>query len=116
MSWVTNTIVLPSVAHGMEDVEALLLKRGVPNREHLVDQQDLGIDLDRHRESEPDLHAGRVVLQLELAELLELGEFDHAVVALARLLRRESHHDAVQDHVVAGGQLHVEADAQLDQR
>ena len=107
---------LARVAHRVEDVEALLLERGVADREHLVDQQDVGIDLDRHREREPDMHPRGVVLQLEVLELLELGELDHAVVALARLARRQAHHDPVHDDVVAGRQIQVEADAELDER
>ena len=43
MSWVTSTIVLPLVAHLVEDVDALLLEGGVADREHLVDQQDVGV-------------------------------------------------------------------------
>ena len=69
MSWVTNTIVRLLVAHAIEDVEALLLEGGVADGEHLVDEQDVGVDLDRHREGEPDVHARGVVLELELLEL-----------------------------------------------
>ena len=76
---------LALVAHAVELVEALLLEGGVADGEHLVDQQDVGVHLDRHREREPDLHAGRVVLELEVDELLELGELDDLVEALARL-------------------------------
>ena len=78
MSWVTNTIVLPAVAHLVEHVEALLLEGRVADGQHLVDQQDVRVDLDRHRERQPDVHAGGVVLELEVLELLELGELDHA--------------------------------------
>ena len=45
------------LAQAVEDVEALLLKGGVADGEHLVDQQDVGVDLDRHREREPHVHA-----------------------------------------------------------
>ncbi len=34
------------VAHPVEDVEALLLEGGVADGEDLVDQKDLGVDLD----------------------------------------------------------------------
>ena len=116
MSWVTNTIVRPFVAHAVEDVEALLLEGGVADREHLVDQQDVGVDLDRHREGQAHVHARGVVLELEVLELLELGELDHALVAGARLARGEPEHDPVQRDVVAGGEVRVEADAELDER
>ena len=89
----------------LELVEALLLEARVADREHLVDQQDLGVDLDRDREREPHRHARGVVLQPHVEELLELGEGDDAVEALARLLAREAEHDRVDHHVVARGQV-----------
>ena len=59
-----------------ELLEALLLEGGVADGEHLVDQQDLGVDLDRGREREPHEHPRGVVLQAQVEELLELGEGD----------------------------------------
>ena len=100
----------------LELLEALVLERGVADREHLVDEQDVGVDLDRDREAEPHAHARRVVLELEVEELLELGEGDDLVEALARLLAREPEHDRVDEHVLARRQLGVEADAELDER
>ena len=85
MSWVTNRIVRPASSQPRELVEALLLERRVADRQHLVDQQDVGVDLDRDREREPDVHARGVVLELEVDELLELGERDDVVEPLPRL-------------------------------
>ncbi len=116
MSWVTNTIVLPSSRMRLKDVEALLLERGVADGEDLVDQQDVGVDLDRDRERQADVHPRGVVLELQVLELAQLGEVDHAVVALASLARGEAHHDPVHDHVVARREIGVEADAELDER
>ena len=90
-------------------------ERGVADGEHLVDEQDVGVDLDRDREGEADVHARGVVLELELLELAQFGEVDHLVVARARLARREAHHDPVEHDVVARGQILVEADAELDE-
>ena len=67
----------------VQDVVALLLERGIAHGEHLVDEQEVRVDVDHHREREPDLHARRVVLQLEVLELVQLGEVDDRVVALA---------------------------------
>src|SRR6185503_13138770 len=55
-------------------------------------------------------------LELEVGELLELGERDDVVDAPARLARREPEHDAVEDDVVGGGEVGVEPDAELDER
>ena len=57
MSWVTKMIVLPGVLQPLELLEALLLERGVADGEHLVDQQHVGVDLDRDGEAEPHAHA-----------------------------------------------------------
>ena len=43
ISWVTRTIVLPLGFHLVEGVGALLLEGGVADRQHLVDQQDVGV-------------------------------------------------------------------------
>ena len=99
-----------------ELVEALLLKGGVPDREHLVDQDDLGLDLDRDREGEPYLHARGVVLELQIHELLELREGHDLVEAPLGLLARQAEHDRVDDHVVARRELRVEPHAELDER
>ena len=79
MSCVTSSTVRPSSAQARELVVALLLEGGVADGEHLVDQQDVGVHLDHHREREPHEHAGRVVLQAQVGELLELGELEHRV-------------------------------------
>jgi len=99
----------------VEDVGALLLEGGVADCQHLVDQEDVGIGLDHHREAEPHEHPGGVILQLQVDEVVQFGEVDHGVEPARRLLPREAHHHPVQLHVLARGQLHVEADAELDE-
>ena len=59
-----------------ERVEALLLEAGVADREHLVDEIQVGLRLDHRGEAEPHLHAGGVVLQLQVDEPLQLRELD----------------------------------------
>ena len=102
--------------HLAEDVRALLLEGRVADGQHLVDQQDVGVRLDHHREGEPHQHPRRVVLQLQVDELLELGEVEHGVEPRRGLAPGEAHHHPVERHVLAGGQLGVEADAELDER
>ena len=104
------------LAQACELVEALLLERGVPDGEHLVDQQDVGVDLDGGGECEPNVHPRRVVLQLEIDELLELGERQDVVETLCRLLAGKPEHDRVDDHVVPSGEIRIESDAELDER
>ena len=104
------------LADALELVEALLLEGRVADREHLVDQQDLGVDLDHHREREPHEHARRVVLELQVDEVVQLGEVDDAVEAAQRVALGEAEHRRVDHHVVAGGEIGVEADPELDER
>ena len=69
----------------LELAEALLLEGGIADGEHLVHQQDVGLDLHRDRERQPHRHPRRVVAQVEVHELLELGERDDLVEALPGL-------------------------------
>ena len=115
MSWVTNTIVRPSSRIRLNTSKHFCCERGVADGENLVDQQDVRVDLNRHREREPDVHAGGVVLELELLELAQFGEVDDRVIARAGLARGEAHHDPVEHDVVARGEILVEADAELDE-
>jgi hypothetical protein len=103
------------VAFLVEDVHTFLGEGGVADGEHFVDQHDVGVCLDHDGEGEPDQHPGGVVLELELDELVEAGEVEHGVEALLCFAAAEAHHDAVQRDVLAGGELGVEADAELDE-
>ena len=107
---------LALLAEVEEHVEALLLEGGVAHGQDLVDQQHVGVHLDHHGEGEPHVHPRRVVLQLEVGEVLELGELDHPLDPLGGLGRGEAEHHAVEQDVVARRELHVEAHAELDER
>ena len=74
MSCVTNSDRPALVADPVELVVALLLEGGIAHREHLVDQQHVRVDVGHDREAQPDEHARRVVLDLQVLELLEAGE------------------------------------------
>ena len=99
-----------------ELVQALVREALVADGENLVDQQHVGIDVDRDRESEPHVHARRVGLDRRVDELLHLGELDDLVEASRHLALRETEHDAVDEDVLAAGNLRVKPGAQLDQR
>ena len=84
-----------------EGVEAFLLEARVADCENLVDEIDVGVSLDRRGEPEPHLHPGGVVLELQVDELLELGELDDRGEALAEPRRaRGRASDGVDDDVV----------------
>ena len=79
MLWLTNSTVRPLLRHVVHLAEALLLELRVAHRQHLVDDQDLGLEVRGHRERQPHVHAARVVLHRRVDELLDLGERDDLV-------------------------------------
>src|SRR4029077_10309 len=62
-----------------DTVDALLLERGVADSQHLVDDEDVRVDVDRYSKTEPDIHTRRVVLHRAVDELCELAELDDLV-------------------------------------
>ena len=99
-----------------ELVEALVGEAFVTDRQHLVDQQQVGIDVDGDGKAEPHVHAGRVGLDRSIDEVLELGEFDNLVEAVGDFALGQAEHDAVDEYVLAAGDLGMEAGTELDQR
>ena len=99
----------------LEVRQAPFLECGVTHRQHLVEQQHLGVNLGGDREREPHDHAGREVLQLQVDERLELRERDDLVEPGAGLRRGEPEQHGVGDGVVASGQLGIESDPELDE-
>ena len=80
---VTSRIVLPRRLNSRELVEALVREALVADRQHFVDEQHVGIDVDRDGEPEAHVHAGRVGLHRRVDEVAQLGELDDLVEALA---------------------------------
>ena len=99
-----------------ELVEALVGEAFVADGEHFVDEQHVGIDVDRDRETQPHVHARRVGLHRRVDEVAQLGELDDLVEAPGDLPLGQAEHDAVDEDVLAAGDLRVEAGAELDQR
>ncbi len=104
---------VPDVLHL---VQALLLEPGVADGEDLVDQQDLGLEMGGHCERQTHVHPARVVLHRRIEELLDLGEGDNLVELLLDLGPLHPEDDAVQEDVLAAGQLVVEAGAHFQER
>ena len=68
--------VLRDLAHL---AQALSLKRAVADRQHFVDEKDLGLQVSGDRERQPDVHAARIVLDRRVDELADFGELDDIV-------------------------------------
>ncbi len=96
-------------------VEAALLELRIADRKHLVDEQDLGLEMRGHREGQPRVHAHGVALHRRVDELLHAREVDDLVEARLHFPARHAEDRAVQEDVLAPGQLLVEAGADLEQ-
>ena len=96
--------------------EALSLERLVADGEDLVQQQDVGVEERRDREPEPHRHSRRVRADGPIDRVLELGECDDLVEAALDLGPCQTLDRAVQEDVLAPGEVHVKAGAELEQR
>ena len=93
----------------LHPVDALALEALVADGQHLVDHQDVGVDVDGHGEAEPDVHARGVELHLVVDELLELGEVHDVVEDAVDLALGQPEQRAVQVDVLPAGQVRLEA-------
>ena len=99
-----------------DGVEALPLEALVTDGERLVDENHLGVEVDRDRESEPHVHAGRVGPHGHVDEPLQLGEGDDVVEAAGDEVAGDAVERGVQEDVLAAGEIGAEAGAELEQR
>ena len=114
--WETKTTVRPCSRDLAHLPQRLALEGGVADREHLVDEQDLRLEVGGDGEGEPHRHPARVALHRRVEEALDLGELDDLVEAGADLGPAHAEDRAVEEDVLAPGQLRVEAGADLEQR
>ena len=105
----------PRVTELLHPSEAAALELGVADREHLVDEHDLGLQVGRDRERKAHVHAARVALHGRVDEPLDAGELDDVVEALLDLPALHAEDRPVQVDVLAPGQLLVEARPDLEQ-
>src|SRR3989440_10679081 len=68
------------------------------------------------RESEPHVHPGRISAHRPVDGLLEAGEGDDLVELLAEVRALEPVDRAVEEDVLAAGEIGMEARAELEQR
>ena len=78
--------VLPR--HIADLAEAFLLERRIADRQDLVDEQDLGLEMRGNGEGQPKIHPARVALHRRVDESFDLGEVDDLVELLAISRRR----------------------------
>ena len=88
-------------------VEALLLKHLVADGQHLVDQQDVRVDVDGDGETKAYEHAGRVVLHLAVDGVFELGERNDVVEPAGDFTLGDAKERRVDEDVLAPGEIGV---------
>ena len=103
---------VPELLHS---AEALGLEGAVAHGQHLVDEQRSGVDVDGHGEPEPHEHPRRIELHRSVDEVVELGEGDDVVEALADLFVGQPQKHAVEKDVLAARHLPLEPDADTDE-
>lgn len=98
-----------------EIIITFLLEGSVTNGEDFVKDEDVALGADSNREGEADLHTGRVVFELLVHKIFELGEFDNIVIHSGDLGITEAEHGAVQIDVLATSEFHIETDTKFDE-
>ena len=99
-----------------KEVVAFALERLVSNSEHFVKHQNVALGFNRYGESKTHLHAGRIVLKLLIHEVFKLSELYDVVIHRVDFSTSEAQQSTVQIHVLASGQLRVEAHTEFDER
>ena len=98
----------------LEPLHALVLELLVPYGEHLVHDQDLGLQERRHSKREPDIHTAGITLHGGVDELLDSGEGDDVVEFGGDLLPGHAEDGAIHEDVVPAGQIALKACSYLE--
>jgi hypothetical protein len=105
---------LSSRAQCLDRGQALRLEFRVTDGKNLVEQQDVRLDLCGHRESQTHLHAGRIVLQGLIDEMLQPGKVDDAREQRVDFPAREPVNRCRQPRIVPPGQFGMKSRADVD--
>jgi len=95
--------------------KALLLEIEVAYGEHLVNNEDLGIQVGRNRETKADVHAAGVSFDGSVDELRYSGKIDYLVELPQYLLLFHAHDGAIQENVLSTGELGMKSRPDLEQ-
>src|SRR5262245_54234940 len=105
-----------SAAEFRKLVETLVRECLITDREHFVDEQNIGVDIDRNRKTKAHVHAGRVRLHRRVDKFVELGKPDNVVEAIGDLATTQAEHQSVDVYILATGDFRMKSGAQLDER
>lgn len=96
-------------------LDAAFLKFDIADGEHLVDEKDIGIDLNGDGEAEADIHTGRVEADRLVDIVTDAGKFDDFVEALLHDGAWDIHDRAVEEDIFASCEIRVKAGAQFEE-
>ena len=107
----------PSLAAGdfIHFSKALFLKLGIADCQHLVDNQNLRLEMRGDCERKPDVHSRRIVLDRRIEKFFDFGKGDDLIELLADFPLRHPENGAVEKNVLPSGELGMEAGADLEQ-
>src|SRR2546423_15542059 len=103
----------PQVAHC---AETLSLKSDVANGEHLVDEQDVRVEMRGDRKAQSHSHARRIAFDGRVDEPLDIRELDDLFQLAIDFAFPHPEDRAVEIHVLATAQLLVKTGANLEER
>src|SRR5215203_2196236 len=93
----------------VQPLDALHLEGGVANREDLVDEEDVGLEMCRHGEAKTDVHPRRVPLDRRVDELPDPCELDDLFELPVDLAPLHSKDRSAKENVLAAGQFGMKA-------
>src|SRR5262245_21745337 len=93
-----------------------LLEENVADGKSLVHDENVGIHVDGHSESQPDEHATRVRFDRSVDEITNLGKLLDRRNAIARLRISEAQNRCIEVNIFATRELWVESRAQFKER
>ena len=92
-------------------IETLFLKNGIAHRQHLIENDNLRIQMGGDRKRQPHVHPAGIVFHRYMDEFFQAGEIDNAIESFANLLSRQPEHRSVEKNVVSSGELRVKSSA-----
>ena len=96
--------------------EAFLLKLGVADRQHFIDDQDFRVEVRGDGEREAHVHAAAVALDRRIEELLDFGEGDDLVEVLLDVAPCHAEHRAVEKDVFSPSEFRVKSGPDFQER
>ena len=97
-------------------IVAFLLEGGVADGEDFIEEQDVTAGANGDREGQANLHAGRIIFELLVLKIFELGKFPNIVIHGVYFFIAKTEESAVHIDIFATGKFGIKPDAEFDER